>query len=201
MDDYVTFALLVSSAFFVAISAGLLVRYRQVSQKLTASSDLGKDLWEALDLRLKKQDERLVDLLARIEVLQTRVVSSSPLPRPISGPPVSEPEGEKLELAPGGSGPVMESRSMTLQPVTPLVTPVIREESPLSEKEILIIKLLSDGPRDTISVRKAIRVESREHAARLLKDLFDRGLVERNESTKPYVYQLTDEGRRRLSAS
>ncbi len=185
----------------MAISVGLLLRYRQVSQRLTASSDLGKDLWEALDLRLRKQDERLVDLLARIEVLQTRVVSSSPLLRPNSGPPVSQPAAEKLEFPPGELGPVMESRSTTSQPVTPLVTPVIREESPLSEKETLIIKLLSDGPRDTISVRKAIRVESREHAARLLKDLFDRGLVERNESTKPYVYQLTDEGRRRLSAS
>ena len=32
----------------------------------------------------------------------------------------------------------------------------------------------------------------REHSARLLKGLFDKGLVVRDDSAKPYVYELAD---------
>ena len=39
---------------------------------------------------------------------------------------------------------------------------------------------------------------SREHAARLMKELYEKGLVSRNNSSKPFVYQLTEEGKRRL---
>ncbi|MDA4127526.1 MAG: hypothetical protein OK452_10065 [Thaumarchaeota archaeon] len=44
--------------------------------------------------------------------------------------------------------------------------------------------------------------ESREHTARVMKELFDLGLVRRNVATKPFVYQLADrEGRRSLKSS
>ena len=36
----------------------------------------------------------------------------------------------------------------------------------------------------------------REHTSRVMKNLFERGLVTRDDSNKPYTYELTDEGRR-----
>jgi predicted transcriptional regulator len=36
---------------------------------------------------------------------------------------------------------------------------------------------------------------SREHAARVMKSLTDNGLVMRETSKKPYVYQISDAGR------
>ncbi len=72
MDDLTTYALLATSFFFVALSFGLLVRYRQVSQRITASTDMGRDLWQTLEQRLKKQDERILDMMGRMEVIQSR---------------------------------------------------------------------------------------------------------------------------------
>ncbi|HEV2225289.1 MAG TPA: hypothetical protein VGR56_00630, partial [Nitrososphaerales archaeon] len=65
LDDATTIALLVTSAFFVALAFGLLVRYRQLSQKIAGSSDLGHDLWDALEQRMRKQDERILDVMGR----------------------------------------------------------------------------------------------------------------------------------------
>ena len=62
------------------------------------------------------------------------------------------------------------------------------------------MKLLSQGPKDTRQLTDALQ-KSREHTARTMKDLFDAGLVRRNASSKPFVYELTDEGRRELPSS
>ena len=39
---------------------------------------------------------------------------------------------------------------------------------------------------------------TREHTSRLMKKLFEDGLVERNTNTKPYSYSITEKGKRKL---
>ncbi len=39
---------------------------------------------------------------------------------------------------------------------------------------------------------------SREHTSRLMKRLFEEGLVERNTKTKPFTYRITEKGRTKL---
>jgi predicted transcriptional regulator len=39
---------------------------------------------------------------------------------------------------------------------------------------------------------------SREHTSRLMKRLFEEGLVQRNNKTKPFTYQITEKGKARL---
>jgi len=36
--------------------------------------------------------------------------------------------------------------------------------------------------------------KSREHTSRLMKKLFEDGLVQRNTETKPYTYSITEKG-------
>ena len=36
--------------------------------------------------------------------------------------------------------------------------------------------------------------KSREHTSRLMKKLFEEGLVQRNTETKPYTYSITEKG-------
>jgi len=60
-----------------------------------------------------------------------------------------------------------------------------------------VIRLLAEGQKNTRQLTDALQ-RSREHTARLMKGLFELGLVQRNNATKPFVYQLTDEGRRHL---
>ena len=40
--------------------------------------------------------------------------------------------------------------------------------------------------------------KSREHVARLMKELFDEGCVERRAGSKPFVYSITEKGRERV---
>jgi len=60
-----------------------------------------------------------------------------------------------------------------------------------------LLQMLGEKPRTSVEVRERFGI-SREHSARLLKRLFDRGLVVRNDSAKPFVYELTEQGRRLL---
>jgi hypothetical protein len=72
----------------------------------------------------------------------------------------------------------------------------------LDKTEKLALSLLGGGPLATPEILKGLidggGPRSREHAARLMKELFEKGLVSRNNSSKPFVYQLTEEGKHRL---
>ena len=200
MDDLTTYALLATSFFFVALAFGLLVRYREVSQKINASTDMGRDLWGALEQRLKKQDERILDMMGRLEVVQSRVMAATTVHAPTtlsSLPPLSPPVAPVEEKP----APIIEQGPIPRQPESQPESQ--RSQTPpteleLDETQLAAIKLLSEGPKDTRQLTDTLK-KSREHTARLMKELFDLGLVRRNDSTKPFVYQLTDEGRRYLS--
>jgi DNA-binding MarR family transcriptional regulator len=201
IDDLVTAILLASAAFFVALAFGLLVRYRQLSQRITDSTDLGRDLWRALEQRMKKQDERILDVMGRLEVIQARVLATATVQAPASLPPVLPPTAQTLApqeavtgvmpLTPVAQQPESQGESRISQPSS--------AEVPLDETQLKVIGLIAESPKNTRQLTDAIGM-SREHTARLMKGLFDAGIVSRNDATKPFVYQLTDEGRRRLPA-
>jgi len=206
MDDVTTYALLTASFFFVALAIGLLAKYRQVSTKINASSDLGHDLWSSLEQRLKKQDERILDVMGRLEVIQARVMAGttpqapatlSPLPVVAPHPPVVEGPPPVTEPSAIMQQPESQESQQPAAPVQPSVAP-----GELDRTEKLALTLLSGGPLATPDILKGLISQggprSREHAARLMKELFEKGLVSRNDSSKPFIYQLTDEGKRRL---
>jgi len=202
-DDLVTAVLLATTAFFVVLAFGLLIRYRQLSQKVSASSDLGRDLWQALENRMKKQDERILDVMGRLEVIQARVLAT-PAPQPPVGPsppdltpaanPPAPPEVESgvIEITPPQRRPESQQESQTSQ--------VTSNQTRLDETQSKVLGLLAESPKNTRQLTDAIGM-SREHTARLMKVLFEAGVVARNDATKPFVYQLTDQGRRFLPAS
>jgi len=201
LDDSVTLALLAAAAFFVALSFGLLLRYRQVSQRMAASSDLGHDLWDALERRMKKQDERILDMMGRLDVVQSRVIAVATQAPPVVVQPVTPP--------PTTSTPSEEKPRDVKEWVAVMQQPESQEESRtsqespremrLDETQMTAIRLLGDSPKNTRQLTDALK-KSREHTARIMKELFEANLVSRNDSTKPFVYQLTDEGRRHLKA-
>lgn len=206
MDDVTTYALLVVSFFFVAVAIALLFRYRQVSQKINASTDLGHDLWSSLERRLKKQDERILDVMGRLEVIQARVMAAATaqVPAALSPLPVVAPP----TLVEERPSPVTEPRPIVQQPESQIAHPSQatvqspQDDRGLDKTEKLALSLLSGGPLATPDILKRLissgGPRSREHVARLMKDLFEKGLVVRNSASKPFVYQLTDEGKRRL---
>lgn len=60
-----------------------------------------------------------------------------------------------------------------------------------------ILKLLAERPRTSREVQHAIG-RTREHTARLMKKLYETGLVSRDVNAKPFRYNITEAGRTRL---
>jgi predicted transcriptional regulator len=253
MDDLVTIALLSASAFFAALSIGMLYRYRQVSTQIVTSNDLGKDLWSALETRMKKQDERILDMMGRVEVIQSRALQQSVNKelRPEGGDRVESSEELGVESGRDGQNvsevtqALRDTSRVTTQPseqsstsnalevqlkrqddhVLDLIERVKllesrlagrmqsgRPESPVMVSQTLpnfplqpresadkvsekvLLEMLREKPRTSVEIRERFGI-TREHAARVLKELFDRGVVVRNDSHKPFVYELTELGR------
>ena len=230
VDDSISIALVVATGFFLAVALGLLYRYRQVSQTVNKSTDLGRDLWQALDQRMKKQDERIIDLMARVEVLQARVTAVAMNPTPttpmafsptIQGTPspakttgssakvaaeVREPPALHPVAPPAPSVPSLESQAKSPMSQVPTEEGAIesRPSQPATPRVLKLdktsqraLQLLKEGPMTTAQLwdEKALNL-GREHTSRLMKKLFELGLVARDDANKPYTYQLTDEGRR-----
>jgi predicted transcriptional regulator len=63
----------------------------------------------------------------------------------------------------------------------------------------LVLKLLSERSMNTVEIQSKVS-RTREHTSRFMKRLFLEGLVSREMNTKPFMYTLTDEGRRQLKA-
>jgi hypothetical protein len=233
VDDSVTLALVAATGFFLAVAFGLLYRYRQASQSLNQSTDLGRDLWEALDDRMKRQDQRIVDLMAKVDVLQARAMNAPPVQAPLTFPtPAMRVEPPPVEVKPQRQ-PVealkeslaTESRPVTAlpasqpatvpqtesqpkpEPVTrseptppPLSTPISPKPLKLDKTSLKALELLKAGPMTTDKLwdKNALNL-GREHTSRVMKKLFELGLVTRDDANKPYTYQLTEEGRRYTS--
>jgi DNA-binding transcriptional ArsR family regulator len=219
MVDYVTPALVAASAFFVTVSFGLLYRYRQVSQKMSESTDLGRDLWSSLEQRMKKQDERILDIMTRFDVVQSRVVSnqlaqvasSVPAVQPATSVPPSTPQTpvesvhadvttpEEADRMSRHVAPAQESQESQSPPISPPEPKAAGVELKLDETQLAAIKLLAQKAMNTRDITDALG-KSREHTARVMKILFESGLVVRDDSNKPFVYEITDEGRRYLQS-
>ncbi len=177
LDDYVvaTSAGVIVAA--VLVLATLLSRYAKMVQEADKSTRLAKDVWDSMSSRFSVIDARIIDLMAKADVMSSRLN----LPQVGSLPRVVPAASDVLTRV---TGSVQLPKSIS--------PPVAVGEG--TETEIRVLRMLVDGPRSSAEIKERVG-KSREHTARLMKSLFDRGLVVRNDRNKPYVYEITDIGR------
>ena len=61
-----------------------------------------------------------------------------------------------------------------------------------------VLKLITKKPMTSRDIEVTFGGRSREHVSRLMKKLFDDGLVERNTTNRPYTYSITDSGKNHI---
>ena len=61
-----------------------------------------------------------------------------------------------------------------------------------------VLKLITKKPMTSRDIEVTFGGRSREHVSRLMKKLFDDGLVERNTTNRPYTYSITDGGKKHI---
>ena len=178
------------TGLFVVLSWVLLSRYRNLTAKVAESSELGRDIWNALDSRLKKQDERILDVVTRFEVYESRLAETRFIGAAKERVPVRITKAEIQRQ------PEAEQREEQREEMKPVAS----TKEDLEPTERVVLQLLMERPRTSIEIKTLVK-KSREHSARLMKTLFERRLVSRADEKKPFVYELTEEGRRYLSMS
>jgi hypothetical protein len=179
LDDYV---IAVSAGVIVAaavILATLLFRYSRMVQEADKSTRLAKDVWDSVNSRFSVVDARIIDLMAKTEVLSSRVSLPHASPSPVGAVSI-----QPADLQSKGAKPSEGARIMA-----PTISP-----GGGTETEAKVLRLLAQGPKTSAQIKEEVG-RSREHTARLMKGLFDRGLVVRNDRNKPYVYEITESGR------
>ena len=74
----------------------------------------------------------------------------------------------------------------------------LTDDKNLHQKTVsTILKLLSQSPMTAREIQFNTK-KTREHISRLMKRLYDESLVTRDIDSKPFLYKVTDEGRRLL---
>jgi biotin operon repressor len=170
-----------SAAVIVAVMiilATLLSRYSRLVKEADRSTRLAKDVWDSMNSRFSVVDGRIIDLMAKTDVLSSRVGLTKVESQP-QGPPSSTPK-------------VQVGASKPLEPTGIAQSPAQVAES--TDTEAKVLRLLEKGPKSSAEIKEQLG-RSREHTARLMKALFDRGLVVRNDRNKPYVYEITESGK------
>jgi hypothetical protein len=188
LDDVIVGLGAAATAASLIVLATFLSKYRVLVRDATKSTDLAKNLWDAMNARLITQDTRIVDLMAKVEVYSVR--NSAKFTSPAAGLPAARDASQVMSRVD------QVSSQQISQPSSPSGQPERRSE----DTEMDILRALMGGPKTSGQIRGIIG-KSREHTGRLMKALFGRGLVVRNDQNKPYVYEVTEAGRRYLSGS
>ena len=161
---------------FIAFVLGIvaIVVYNKVKPLIKTDSDLLKSYTD----RLQYYENQLIDMKIRLdstELLKDVEEVEAPIPKPkevrINKQEVISTQEEK---------PKERMHNMNFGNATDYVLRLITEK-PMTSRDIQI----------TIG-------RTREHTSRMMKKLFEEGLVERNMQTKPFTYYITDKGKAKL---
>lgn len=208
-DVVVAVAAAVTTATLVVLIA-LLAKYRALIQEVNRSNQLAKDLWDAMNQRLLTQDTRIVDMMAKFEVASLRKGGMPTTPAKYPRTAVYEqPRGPESPIGRAAEPPSVTSQSISQTPETS--QPLQQQSRPAGARsttttkrgevtEAIILRALLLGPHTSIDIL-ALSGVTREHNARLLKSLWSRGLLSRDERNKPYVYEITEAGRAHLAGA
>ena len=135
--------------------------------------------------RLEYYEKQFIDMKIRLDALNLD-----------NEGPLDETEMVKIqsEMVKPASRKGRRSRSIIQKHV-----PVSRVPNMSSEDSVKhVLKLITKKPMTSRDIEVTFGGRSREHVSRLMKKLFDDGLVERNTTNRPYTYSITDNGKNHI---
>ena len=137
--------------------------------------------------RLEYYEKQFIDMKIRLDALNLD-----------NEEPIGEDEMVKIqsEMIKSPSRKGRRSSAMVEKRV-----PVSRIPNMSSEDSVKhVLKLITKKPMTSRDIEVTFGGRSREHVSRLMKKLFDDGLVERNTTNRPYTYSITDSGKKHIGA-
>ncbi|HID91194.1 TPA: MarR family transcriptional regulator [Candidatus Bathyarchaeota archaeon] len=180
--------LLLSVLFFGIAVAASVIFYRRLREARNAyeqSKDAVGGIYSSYRRQVDEQNRKIDQLATRIGILEGKVVNLAKLSGQISSR-LEELAKEVRALSTRHARPKPPQRVL---PSKVLVAPTHQGVLSLTDTEALVLKtLVQEGPKTTSEIREIIG-KSREHTARLMKELYEEGYVERDTYHFPYVYR------------
>jgi CRP-like cAMP-binding protein len=155
------------------IGIGAVVLYNKVRPRLGSDANNVKILLE----RLQHYENLLIDMKIKLDSLEL------------------EREGEDLPRI-----QIPKAREQRIE-----VPIQVKEERPKERVHNMnfgsateyVLRLITDKPMTSRDIQITIG-RTREHTSRMMKKLFEEGLVERDMQTKPFTYKVTEKGLARI---
>lgn len=144
--------------------------------------------------KLKAQDRRLADLAVKVEAVsgleQRFSTQIENVNKKVKGI-IAKQESLMKKIAEVPAAPEAKIKA---------AIPIKRERAlaSLTETELGVLEILaSEGKKTAPEIRARIKL-TREHTARLMKKLYEKGYLERETGKMPYAYSIKEEMRRIL---
>jgi hypothetical protein len=162
---------------FIAFVLGVfaIFIYNRVKPLIKTDSDLLKSYTD----RLQYYENQLIDMKIRIDSMELLK------------------ENEAFEI------PIQKIKEIMVE--KPQTVPNVQEERPKERMHNMnfgnatdyVLRLITEKPMTSRDIQITIG-RTREHTSRMMKKLFEDGLVERNMQTKPFTYYITDKGKAKI---
>ena len=142
--------------------------------------------------RLEYYERQLIDMKIRLDSLEIQGVEENPVDPNLDLKQfieklveTKEPEKE-IEV-------VKEPEKVVENQISTPNIPNIESVSPID----YVLQLITNKDMTSRDIQITTK-RSREHTSRLMKKLFESGLVQRNTETKPYTYSITEKGKSKV---
>ena len=143
--------------------------------------------------RLEYYERQLIDMKIRLDSLEIQGVEENPIDPNLELKQFIEKLVETKE--PEKQIEVIKDPEIVLekQIFTPNLSN-IEHVSPVN----YVLQLITNNAMTSRDIQITTK-RSREHTSRLMKKLFESGLVQRNTETKPYSYSITEKGKMKIN--
>ena len=171
------------------IGLGGLYLFFKVRPFIKSSSDIDDPTQTE---RLEYYERQLIDMKIRLDALDIQGVEENPIDPNLDLKQfiqklveTKEPE-KKIEV-------IKESQVVLEKQIS---TPNITNIEHVSPTDY-VLHLITNKAMTSRDIQITTK-RSREHTSRLMKKLFESGLVQRNTETKPYIYSITEKGKSKV---
>ena len=143
--------------------------------------------------RLEYYERQLIDMKIRLDSLEIQGVEENPIDPNLELKQFIEKLVETRE--PEKEIEVVREPEIVLE--KQVSTPNLSNIEPVSPVDY-VLQLITNKAMTSRDIQITTK-RSREHTSRLMKKLFESGLVQRNTETKPYSYSITEKGKAKIN--
>jgi len=143
--------------------------------------------------RLEYYEKQLIDMKIRLDALEIQGIDEESIDPNLELKQFMQKLVENSEESTKEVEVIKEPKIIVEKLVSMPKIPNIEHVSPIN----YVLHLITNKSMTSRDIQITTK-RSREHTSRLMKKLFESGLVQRNTETKPYTYSITEKGKSKV---